>query len=406
VNQVAEHRPAFRRPSRDHGRQLLGVCAGLARRWHLDARTVRAAFVVTLVPFGAGLLIYGALAVAMPVDGASDADAGRRGDIGRSFVEALVVLAGVLVVGVLGVVGTTLAVFGLGSLALLVATAALAGVVLIDHPRVWLLGLATLALALPSAIVALSDTRIARQVGTIVEIPGSAADLPAAGFRAGAGSLLLDLRNFTAAPASVTTIRARADLGSMVVALPTDRCFNLVVDYAFHETWVARAIHSDRRKHWIGSAAGYGDEPVAAHPERGGALVAYGRQLPGLHGRYERPVAASVPTLHLELTSGSAQMIVRDFPGDVGPLDDPRWPARPRTRSGSVAHTRFGSVAARAEHLAGACAAPEEVRRIRVQLRRGQRSGRDATPQPATASAATTNRAAPSVIARTSIVTR
>jgi phage shock protein PspC (stress-responsive transcriptional regulator) len=364
---------AFRRPSRDGGRQLLGVCAGLARRWQLDARTVRAAFVVTVVPFGAGLLIYGALAVVMPVDGASDADAGRRGAMGRSLVEALVVLAGVLVVGVLGAVGTTLAVFGLGSIALLVATASLAGVVLIDHPRVWLLGVATLALALPAAVVALSDTRIARQVGTVVEIPAGPVDIPAAGFRAGTGPLLLDLRNFTAVPGSTTTIRARADLAAMVVALPTDRCFNLVVDYAFHETWIARTLHSYRRKHWVGSALGYGDHRSAQQPELGGALVAYGRQLTGLHGRYERPVAAAVPTLHLELTSGGSQMVVRDYPVDVGPLADPSWPdalAFPRAAPNDSIAFR---AAARAARLAGACAAPAEVRAIRRHLQRAAR---------------------------------
>ncbi|MDQ8046424.1 MAG: PspC domain-containing protein, partial [Patulibacter sp.] len=199
----------FRRPERGHGRLVLGVCAGLARRWDLEPRTVRAAFAVTLVPFGAGLLVYGALAAVMPADGASDRSVGRRGELGRSLAQAIVVLLGLFGMALVAAASAGLAVFGLGPIALLLATATLTAVIVLRDGRLWLLGVATLALAVPAAVVELSDTTIARQAGREVVTITTPGDVRAQGYRAGTGPLLLDLRRFDADDATVTTIRAR-----------------------------------------------------------------------------------------------------------------------------------------------------------------------------------------------------
>lgn len=413
MSDATDHLPAagtFRRPGRGHGRLLLGVCAGLARRWDLEPRTVRAAFAVTLVPFGAGLLVYGALAAVMPADGASDRSAGRRGELGRSLAQAIVVLLGLFAVALVGALSTGLAVFGLSPIALLLATAALAAVVVVRDGRLWMLGVVVLALAVPAAVAELSDTTIARQVGRDIVPVTAPGDVRADGYRAGTGPLLLDLRGFDADDATTTTIRARADLRPLVVALPTDRCFNLVVDYRLHRTWVARALG----RHGTGGLllqSDLGYRPVAMPSSTSGdripvpALVAYGKAIPGLSGRYLRPVAdASAPTIHLELTSGRMQMLVRDFPTDLDPLGSLRsWtaaahqpatladlargvrtlePRRAAPRLDALTNRQLRAVqqtaaildhrrawpALEARRLAGACASPVETSRISARL--------------------------------------
>jgi phage shock protein C len=57
---------------------LGGVCAGIARRWNYDATVVRVAAVVLTAFFGAGVIIYVALWIIMPADGAETATEGGR----------------------------------------------------------------------------------------------------------------------------------------------------------------------------------------------------------------------------------------------------------------------------------------------------------------------------------------
>ncbi|MDO9352916.1 MAG: PspC domain-containing protein [Solirubrobacteraceae bacterium] len=324
----------FRRPRRGEGRALLGVCAGLARRWELEPRTVRLALLVTLIPFGAGLLVYAALALMMPADGASDAEAGWRGEIGRSIVEALLALGALLGLLALAAVATGLAVFGLAAVALLLATAALGGVIAIDHPRSWVFGGLAIVLAAPAAIVELTDVSVARQFGDERIAITRPLDVRPAGYRAGLGSMLIDLRDFDAEERTTTTIRARSDLRGFVVALPTDRCFNLEVDYSLDRSWLLHVASAAQKKTVVvPSALGYDQRFVRPADGRGparpvaGALVAFGRSYPGDAGRYRRPVRdPGAPTIRLELGSGRSQIHVRDYPLSVDPLGEQEWP--------------------------------------------------------------------------------
>lgn len=409
--------PTFRRPLRGEGRLLLGVGAGLARRWDLEPRTVRIALGVTLLPFGAGLLVYAALALVMPADGASEAEAGWRGEIGQSIAEALLVLAVVLAVGLIGGFAAGLAVFGLASVALLLATAALAGVILVDHTRSWLFGVAALALAVPGAVVELTNVSVARQIGDVRAAITRPQDVQPAGYRVGLGSLLLDLRDFDAEERTATTIRARADVRPIVVALPTDRCFNLEIDYALDRSWLTGAVLDARRQTFREiSALGYPQEFRTGSDGRQEpvptTLIAYGRAIPGTTGRYVRPTAnPAAPTLRLQLGTSRSQVVVRDYPLSIDPLKEPRWPVEGapdlvsiygqvkaavrtsptygvqpgtralvrvsgRTAAGAISDaidllvTRYRYPILQARKLAGACAAPKEVRAIRSRLHR------------------------------------
>ncbi|MEH3054088.1 MAG: PspC domain-containing protein [Patulibacter minatonensis] len=337
---TAPHDHPFSRPPRGAGRWAAGVCAGLAERWDVPVGGVRLAFVAAVVPFAAGVLVYGALALAMPARGATPGQVRRSAQVGRTLLLALRVLGALLVLGALIAVSTAVAVFGLGAVALILA--ALCASVLLVAPGVGAarFGVAALALTLPATAVALSDVQVARQAGNRTVTLRSPADATPLGFRTGLGDLLVDLREFDARSGSITTVRARADLRTLVVALPTDRCFDLVVDQTLDRRWPAAALDLWRTTQYFpGAPALTGgvslgdtvvDDPDLARLEAGEvpSLVAFGRAQFGESTRYERIARRRGvrPVLHLVLTTGRSQAIVRDYPDDVRPLDDPWWP--------------------------------------------------------------------------------
>lgn len=73
-------RPALRRPA--HGRQIAGVCAGVAAHLRVRVPLVRAAFVALALLGGSGLVVYGFLWALMPQDteGVLDLDRGVPGE--------------------------------------------------------------------------------------------------------------------------------------------------------------------------------------------------------------------------------------------------------------------------------------------------------------------------------------
>ena len=64
------------RRTRDHA-LVAGVCAGLARRWNVDANLLRIAVAILAFSSGLGLLLYGAAWLLIPVDGSTQAPARR-----------------------------------------------------------------------------------------------------------------------------------------------------------------------------------------------------------------------------------------------------------------------------------------------------------------------------------------
>lgn len=329
---------SLRRPRRGGGRLLFGVGAGLARRWTLPPSLVRAALTLTLLPLGAGVLLYGALTLVMPPDGAADTDANWRSELGRTLVQSLIVLAGVAASGVIVAVSVALAVFGLGAVVLLLATAALAALLVVDSA--WatkLAGVVSLLLALPAAVVGLTDVHVARQFGVRVGDPTSPADVDPAGYRAGAGPLLIDLRDFQAGAGTTTTISGRADLRTLVVALPYGRCFDVVIDHRLETSWLDALLDRRRASTFIEGTPGYRPSRRSRRAVQNGAsysLLAFGNPVAGPTGRYVRTTGdPSAPKLHLLLASGRSQIIVRDYPNRIAPLNEPLWhPAQPRGR--------------------------------------------------------------------------
>lgn len=329
---------ALRRPRRGNGRLLFGVGAGLSRRWGLHPALVRVALLLTLLPLGAGVLLYGALILVMPPDGVPEGDANWRAELGRTLVQTLLVLAGVAAAGFVVAFAVGLAVFGLGAVVLLLATAALAALLAVR--AIWatrLLGAVAILLALPAAVVRLTDVEVARQFGVRVGEPATPADVDPRGYHAGAGPLLLDLRDFQAPAGTTTTIRGRADLRTLVVALPFGRCIDLIIDHRLDTSWLGSVLDQRRSATFVDGTASRSPSARSRRAVQNGAsysLLAFGTPVAGPTGRYVRTTGdPSAPKLHLLLASGRSQIIVRDFPGSVVPLAHPLWePPRSRGR--------------------------------------------------------------------------
>jgi phage shock protein PspC (stress-responsive transcriptional regulator) len=338
---TAHDEQGFARTPRGEGGWAAGVCAGLAERWQLPVAALRGAFVVTTFAFGAGLLLYAALGLTMPARGATTARAQRATEAGRTILLAGRVTGSVLALLGLAAVASGLALFGLGSVALLLASACVLMLLLRPALRPGPLAVAAVALTLPAAAVGLGDVQVARQVGTKTVVLRTPGEVAPEGYRAGAGSLLVDLRRFEAAPGSTTTIRARADLRSLVVALPRGRCFSLVVDQTLDRRWPARVL--DQRNPAVLHAGAPARMPTDREVQLADAgeppsLVAFGRPVFGSAVRFTRDaIQRQAPVLHLILTTGRSQAVVRDYPQTASPLADPWWPA---VRIGAGA--RFG----------------------------------------------------------------
>lgn len=320
----------FARPGRGAGRLLAGVCAGLGERWGIPSWGLRVGFVVGALPFGASLLLYAALALVMPSHGASAGRVARSAEVARTLLIALRGAGGLLVLLVAAGVGGLLALMSLGGVALLLASACVLALVLAPRLRPAPLAALAVALTLPAAAVTLGGQQIAPQFGDRTIELRTPSDVDPAGYRTGTGALLIDLRRFAAPRGSTTTIRARADLRSLVVALPRNRCFSLVVEQTLDRGWPADLL--DRRRPATLHLGAPVRTPLPRERDlaRAGlppSLVAYGRPIMGQAVRWEQPAARRAPaTLHLVLTTGRSQAIVRDYPENARPLEDPWWP--------------------------------------------------------------------------------
>lgn len=296
--------PAFARPPRGEGRLVAGVSVGLAQRWELSPHLVRAGFVVATFAYGAGVLLYAALALAMPARGASAVRIERSAQAGRTLLSALRGVAALGALSLLAASSAALALFGLGSVALLLACGCVVALLLRMFPAAAPLGAAAVALTLPAALVTLGDVELAPHIGERIVELRNADEVDPAGYRAGTGPLLVDLRRFSAPKGSVTTIRARADLERLVVALPRRRCFALVIDQQREQRWLTDLLD--------------GPEP----PELGAGR----RSLP----RQRRLARSGEPVLHLVLATGGAQTVIRTFSATSRPLDESLGLSQPR----------------------------------------------------------------------------
>ncbi len=211
-------RPSAKRvrpPSRSReGKWIGGVCAGLARGPGISATWIRAAFVLGALCGGLGVLVYLACWLIIPPAGAS---ARRRLDAGGvvALAQACAVCVGLATLGVLAAAATL---FGFGWIVVVVA----AGVLRL---------LASVAPRRPR-VGAAADRGDCVAVGRDRHQRGEARAEPAATsprrrsartgsprYRAGVGTMMIDLRH-TALPASgVVPLRIDAGVRRTIVAL-------------------------------------------------------------------------------------------------------------------------------------------------------------------------------------------
>jgi phage shock protein PspC (stress-responsive transcriptional regulator) len=293
----------------EHGRWLGGVCAGLAQSRALPVGRLRAAFAVAALAGGLGILVYLACWLIIPAEG-EDADtaAGPRG-----IVVLALACAACLGLATLGALGALATVFGFGWVVVALAAAVLAGA-LWSWPRVgpgWAL-LPVAALVLPSAALAAGGVRIEPQSGSIRLAPSALTDVPADGYRSGLGPLFVDLRH-TAIPPQGASVRIAAGVRRTIVALPHDRCLNLLVTY--HVVPFAARVAS--------IVTGRSDSPFSE-------VIVFGEHNFGRSGSAGNGSASGAgPRLHIAFRSAGGSLYVRDYPDGVDPESEPDWPGYP-----------------------------------------------------------------------------
>ena len=296
--------PPLRTLSRSRGsRWLGGVCAGLARGLGIRPGWIRAAFVLGALVAGAGILVYLACWLIIPEEGEQPGDPSSRWLVGAARVCA--VCLGVAALAALAALATL---FGFGGVAVALAASVLI-VVLVAWPRLgpaWAL-LPVAAIALPAAAVAASGVELATDAGHVTVAPRTLAPGGRATFRAGLGTLLVDLRR-TAMPATGTLdVRVQGGVRRTIVALPEDRCVHVELHYAVKPFWAQVA------------AQFVGHEPTSE-------IVGFGAYLPPWRGTADNASPIAGPVLKLDFTSAGGGLYIRDYPVSVDPETEPNWP--------------------------------------------------------------------------------
>ena len=289
----------------EQGRWLGGVCAGLARARELPVGWLRAAFVLTALAGGLGVLVYLACWLIIPAEG-EDLDATSP----RGIVVLAQACAAAVGLATLGAVGAVATVFGFGWVVVALAAAILAGA-LAWWPRVgpaWAL-LPVAALALPSVAVAAGGVRIEPQNGHVNVAPAALSSAPRDAYQSGLGTMLIDLRH-TAIPANGGSLRINAGVRRTIVALPHDRCVDVHVDYHVVE-FAARVASLVTGS----SGSPYSEVVLFGNPSFGRSGVARNAD-----------TRADGPPLTISFKSAGGSLYVRDYPDGVDPNSEPDWP--------------------------------------------------------------------------------
>ena len=288
--------------SRDD-RWLGGVCAGLARDRGVHPAWIRLAFVLAALIGGIGVLVYLAFCLIVPQEGEQPGDASSGWLVG--LAKACAACLGVASLAMLTAAATL---FGYGWMAVALAAAVLVGV-LAAWPRlgpVWAL-LPVAAIALPAAGVASAGVQLTGDTGHVTVAPRALAPGGLATFRAGLGTLLVDLRH-TALPATGTLdVRVRGGVRRTIIALPHDRCVHVDLSYDVQPFW--------------GQVASL----VTGHGPAAGVVI-FGAHLPAHQGPARITSAAPAPVLHIDFASAGGSLYLRDYPDTVDPETDPNWP--------------------------------------------------------------------------------
>jgi phage shock protein PspC (stress-responsive transcriptional regulator) len=299
------------------GRLLGGVCAGLPDFWGLGTNGRRLLFILATLLAGLGVVAYVACWLVIPA-----ADHDPDVDPVRSVV-LLAWATGALVALVLVAVGAaTATVFGLGWIVF--ALAAIVAALSFSPLRTKIPSVAALltlgALTLPAVAVALSPLRLALQSGESISQPTSFRALGQTTYRSGFGTLLVDLRHTQIAPGSSSTLRIDAGLRRTIVALPSNQCVRVRVNYDIHLFPAHLAALLTGR-----TETQFHDVVLFGLPYGFGARL-------GTRGTAEAAAPASGgPLLTIDFTSQGGGLYVRNYPDSVDPEFAPQWPGYPVT---------------------------------------------------------------------------
>jgi phage shock protein PspC (stress-responsive transcriptional regulator) len=299
------------------GRLVGGVCAGLPDLWGLGTSGVRLLFAVAGLLGGLGVVAYLACWLVIPAED-QDPDA----DPVRSVVLLAWATGGLMALVLVAAGAAAATVFGLGwvvfALAASVAALSFSPLRTLSPLRTRIPTLAAVltlgALTLPAVAVALSPLRLSFQSGALLAQPQTYRAVDRTVYRSGFGTLLIDLRR-TPPPGGSATLRIDAGLRRTIVALPTDGCVRVRVNYDIHlfPAHFAALLtgRSETEFHDVvlfGQAYGYG----AAGGTRGTAVN-------GVN-------VGKGPLLTIDFTSQGGGLYVRDYPGRVDPDLAPQWP--------------------------------------------------------------------------------
>jgi phage shock protein PspC (stress-responsive transcriptional regulator) len=287
-------------------RWLGGVCGGLARAREINPAWIRGAFVIGGLIAGVGVLAYLACWLIIPAEG--EAPGERSAGWLVALAKACATCLGLVTLAVLAAAATL---FGFGWIAVALAAAALL-VVLVAWPRLgpaWAL-LPMAAVALPAVAVVAGGVQLTIDSGHVTIAPRALAPGGVATFRAGLGTLLVDLRRTDVPATGTLNVRVQGGVRRTIVALPHDRCVHLELTYSIHPFWSQAA------------------SVVAGHGPSSGVVV-FGDYLPGNSGKAGNTSPAPGPVLKLHLTSAGGSLYVRDYPDSVDPDDAPNWPGFP-----------------------------------------------------------------------------
>jgi hypothetical protein len=264
---------------------------------------------------GLGLFVYVACWLIMPREGEQPDDPSSGWLV--VVAQACGASAGFATLAAFAGVATL---FGFGWVVAALAAAVLAAV-LVAWSRLgpgWAL-LPIAALTLPSIAVAASGLRLAPSTGHVLVAPRALSSAGVATYRAGLGTMLVDLRR-TRLPAS-GAVRLRIDGGvrRTIVALPADRCVHVDLSYDVQPL-----------------VANLAAELTARQPYS--QVDLFGSLLQNRSGRVPQPPTLSLggpadakpgPVLRIDFTSAGGSLYVRDYPDSVVPDAQPDWPGYP-----------------------------------------------------------------------------
>jgi phage shock protein PspC (stress-responsive transcriptional regulator) len=294
------------------GRLVGGVCSGLPDVWGLGTNGLRLIFIIAALLGGIGIVAYLTFWLVIP-----EADQDPEAEPVRNIVLLSWATGGLVLLVLVAAAAAAATVFGLGwvvfGLAAIVAGLSFSPLRTKIPSAAVLLALA--ALTLPAVAVALSPLRLTLQSGQSIVRPKLYRDLSQTVYHSGFGTLLVDLRRTHIPASGNTTLRIDAGLRRTIVALPTDECVRVRVNYDIHLFPAHLAALLTGREN-----TAFHDVMLFGQP------FGYGAALGTQGTATDKGTSSSGPWLTIDFTSQGGGLYVRDYPSDVSPEVTPQWP--------------------------------------------------------------------------------